>query len=355
MEVQTLKIVLASYSTVNFKHGGPRTQILQTKKSLEALGHEVKLHETWGSSFISDDVDLYHLFASNFAVYDLARYLNSMGKTFVTSPIFFTRRSVKTIRWTIRADTIIRKFIPGIWSDYGFTKDICNWSAAVLPNTSSEKMLLANGMQVPINNLHLIPNGVEDRFNSGNPKYFFQKYGVKDFILNVGHVGVERKNTLSLIRALSTIDHPAVIIGKISDTQEGKKCVNEAKKNKNLLLIDGLDHDSKLLLSAYAASKVFVLPARYETPGIAALEAGLAGSRIVITPFGGTKDYFQDMAHYVNPYSTQDISEGIKIALNTPIDNRLSAHIQNNFLWKHVAKKTVDVYEAVYNYKKSLK
>ena len=351
MEVQTLKIVLASYNTVNFKHGGPRTQILQTKKNLEELGHKVKLYETWDSSFISDDVDLYHLFASNFAVYDLARYLHSVGQAFVTSPIFFTRRSLKTIRWTIKADKIIREFIPGFWSDYGFTKDICTWSAAVLPNTSSEKMLLANGVQVPINNLHLIPNGVEDKFKSGDPKYFFQKYGIKDFILNVGHIGVERKNTLSLIRALSTIDHPAVIIGKISNTKEGAECVNEAKKNKNLFLIDGLDHDSKLLLSAYAAAKVFVLPARYETPGIAALEAGLAGARIVITPFGGTKDYFQDMAHYVNPYSIEEIKNGIKIALNTPRDNQLSTHIQNNFLWKHIAKKTADVYETVCNYK----
>ena len=165
-----MKIVLASYNTVNFKHGGPRTQILQTKKNLEELGHKVKLYETWNSSFISDDVDLYHLFASNFAVYDLARYLHSVGQAFVTSPIFFTRRSLKTIRWTIKADKIIREFIPGFWSDYGFTKAICTWSAAVLPNTSSEKMLLANGVKIPINNLHLIPNGVEDKFKFGDPQ-----------------------------------------------------------------------------------------------------------------------------------------------------------------------------------------
>tara|TARA_B100000700_G_scaffold330500_1_gene457056 strand:+ start:17365 stop:18417 length:1053 start_codon:yes stop_codon:yes gene_type:complete len=347
LEIQTLKIVLASYNTVNIKHGGPRTQMLQTKTNLEALGHEVKLYETWDDSFNNNDADLYHLFASNFAVYDLARHLNSTGKIFVTSPIFFTRRSEHTIRWTIRADNIMRKFISGIWSDYGFTKDICEWSSAILPNTSSEKMLLANGMNIPSKKLFLIPNGVEERFKSGNAKYFYDKYGIKDFILNVGHVGVERKNTLSLIRALSTIDHPAVIIGKISNTQEGKQCVYEAKKNKNLLLINGIDHDSELLSSAYAAAKVFALPARYETPGIAALEAGLAGSQIVITPFGGTKDYFEEMAHYVNPYSVDDIRNGIKIALHTPKNNKLSTHIQNKFLWKHIAKSTAEVYNAV--------
>jgi len=43
-----------------------------------------------------------------------------------------------------------------------------------------------------------------------------------------------------------------------------------------------------MLASAYAACDVFVLPSMFETPGIAALEAGLAGAKIVITKYGGT-------------------------------------------------------------------
>ena len=344
-----MKIVLASYHTVNVKHGGPRTQILQTKRHLEEFGHKVSLHETWGKDLTYDEADLYHLFASNFAVYDLARYLKDLGQTFVTSPIFFTRRSPSVIRWTLQAERIARKLAPGLWSDYGFTRDICNWSAAVLPNTKAEMSLLVDGMDVSCKNLHLIPNGVEEKFMQGKPDLFVNKYGISDFILNVGHIGVERKNTLSLVRALATIDHPAVIIGKISDTQEGKQCILEAEKNKNLLIIDGLDHHSDLLLSAYAAAKVFALPARYETPGIAALEAALSGAQIVITPHGGTKDYFEDMAHYVNPYSVEDIKAGLEIALNTPRDNTLKTHVGSNFLWKNICTKIVDVYRTVLN------
>ena len=78
-----------------------------------------------------------------------------------------------------------------------------------------------------------------------------------------------------------------------------------------------------------------------------ALEAGLAGARIVITPHGGTKDYFQEMAHYVNPYSIEDIRTGIEQALNAPRDDGLKNHIQNNFLWKDVAQMTSDVYRKV--------
>ena len=39
------------------------------------------------------------------------------------------------------------------------------------------------------------------------------------------------------------------------------------------------DHDDPLLASAYAAARVFALPSWFETPGLAALEAALAGRR----------------------------------------------------------------------------
>ena len=38
-----------------------------------------------------------------------------------------------------------------------------------------------------------------------------------------------------------------------------------------------LDHHDPLLASAYAAARVFALPSWFETPGLAALEAALAG------------------------------------------------------------------------------
>ena len=122
----------------------------------------------------------------------------------------------------------------------------------------------------------------------------------------MGHIGPARKNVLGLIRALRTIDHPAVIIGKIIG-KEGEQCLKEAAENKNILIIPGLENESEMLASAYAACDVFALPSLFETPGIAALEAALAGSKIVITPHGGTREYFGTMAHYVDPHSVDSI------------------------------------------------
>ncbi len=342
-----MKVTLASYHTIMMRHAGPTTHLLQMKKYLKKLGVELELLDIWKSR---DDIlktDLFHLHASNIGVYDLAGYLHSLNRKFVVRPIFFTRRSARMVRTVCKVNSLAQHIAPAIWSGYGITQDICSWAQRVLPNTSDEAKLIRDGLSIPEENITIIPNGVEKRFAEADPELFYKKYGVKDFILNVGHIGVPRKKTLSLIRALSKIDHHAVIIGRIFPSKEADLCIDEGEKNKNLTIITGIDHDSPMLASAYAACNVFVLPAMYETPGIAALEAGLAGAKIVITPHGGTKDYFENMATYVDPYNIASIRNGIEIALNQKSDDLLKDHIKNNFLWQKVAELTADIYRQI--------
>ena len=342
-----MKVTLASYHAITMRHGGPLTHILQIKKHLKKLGIEIELLDIWKPREDIFKTDLFHLHASNISLWDLAGYLHVHKTKYVVTPIFFTRRSVHTIRTVCRINTFTKHISPAIWSGYGITHDICNWAQHVLPNTNDEAQLIREGLLVPKQNITIIPNGVEKRFAEAGSSLFYKKYGVKDFILNVGHIGVPRKRTLSLIRALSKIDHPAVIIGRIFPSKEADICIEEGKRNKNLTIIKGIDHDSPMLASAYAASSVFALPAMYETPGIAALEAGLAGAKVVITPHGGTKDYFKDMATYVDPYSIASIRSGIEIALNQKSDDRLRNYIKNNFLWQKVAEQTADIYHQI--------
>jgi glycosyltransferase involved in cell wall biosynthesis len=343
-----MKIIMACFEAVSMNHGGPLVQILQTKKELERLGVNVELFDPW-KPFSKSDCDLVHIFSANVGTFHFARNLYAADIPFVVSPIFFTQHSSRTIRTAIAGNAFLNKFRSGIYSDYNFTRQICNWSKAVLPNTQEEAELVVRGLGVDEKKINVVPNGVEARFQAGNSSLFVKKYGVKNFILNVGHIGPIRKNVLGLIRALKSIDHPAVIIGKISKNHDGEECVREAAENKNIILIDGLQNNSKLLASAYAACDTFALPSLYETPGIAALEAGLAGAKIVITPHGGTKEYFKDMAEYVEPHSVDSIRNGILAALKKPKDDRLQQHIKSHYLWKHVAQKTLDVYKSVLN------
>jgi glycosyltransferase involved in cell wall biosynthesis len=341
-----IRVQVASYQAVSILHGGPNTQLRKTIQSLDQYGVEAKVFDAW-LRFKKEECDLVHLFAANIGTYHLANELQTLGVPLVVSPIFYRLQSPLLLRSFLYGTRALQSLTKSIWSDVALTADICNWSEKVLPNSRAEGDLLTKSLGVSQSKLTVIPNGVEERFYSADPTLFKRKFGVEGFILNVGHIGHRRKNVLALIHALSRINHPAVIIGRIIAGEYGDACVREAKKHKNILLIDGLDNESEMLASAYAAADTFVLPSLFETPGIAALEAGLAGAKIVITPHGGTREYFGDMATYVDPHSIDSIRNGVIQALQAKKSEGLREHIRREFLWQKISERTATVYREV--------
>ncbi len=344
-----MKIIFSTYLPISLISGGPRVQVLQTAKELNKLKVTVKFFDQWAKNDFMK-VDLVHLFAANIGTYHIAKILHQQKIPFVISPIVYSQRSNPLIRTATNLTYLIKKIKPGFYTDFQITKDICDWSKIVLPNTSDELDLINNGLSIDKMKLILIPNGVEDKFLKGSKTFFKKKFNLNNFLLNVGHIGPERKNIYRLINALKRTTHKLVIIGKISKDSSGDKCLKIANENPNILLIDGIDHDSPLLSSAYSSCSAFLLPSLFETPGIAALEAGLAGAPIVITEKGGTKDYFQNFAQYVNPYSKQSILNGIENSLREKKTDSLQKHIRNNFLWSSVAEKTLKAYKQALKY-----
>jgi glycosyltransferase involved in cell wall biosynthesis len=341
-----MRVLFATNQAASVMRGGVLTQALQTKSALENLGVHVTLFDTW-REFHPNEFDLVHIFTANMATYHLARAFRVHNLPIVISPVFFTRRSTKVVQNVITVDKLMSRFFRGFWTDYGLIAEMCHWAEALLPNTTDEAHLFEEAFRIPQKKITVVPNGVEERFAQAAQNLFEREYGIKNFILSVGHIGPERKNVLRLIEALEYINHPAAIIGRIEDTPSGRACLERAKRNPRLLIVDAISHDSMLLASAYAACNTFVLPSQFETPGIAALEAALAGAKIVITPFGGTRDYFGNNAIYVNPNSVEDIAKGIQTALERKKDTALSEHIRKEFTWNKVGEKTKQVYEHV--------
>ena len=343
-----MHVLFVTNQAAALTRGGVCTQVLQTKEVLENLGVHVTLFDTW-RNFQVNEFDLVHIFSANMATYHFARAVKAQGLPLVISPVFYTRRNAKVVQNVIKIDRFISRKVRGIWTDYGLIAEMCSWAEAIIPNTIEEGNLFVNAFGIPGEKVIVIPNGVEKRFAHATPGLFEREYGIKNFILTVGHIGPERKNILRLIEALERIDHPAAIIGRIEDTPSGRACLELANRNPRLLIIDAIPHDSMLLASAYAACDVFVLPSQFETPGIAALEAGLAGAKIVITPIGGTKEYFGNDAIYVEPTSVESIAKGIQAALENKNDEKLQTRIQKEFLWQIVGEKTIQVYKNILN------
>jgi glycosyltransferase involved in cell wall biosynthesis len=339
-----MNVSFATYQSISLLKGGPHTQLLETKKQLEHYGVTGSLFETW-REFQKEKTDLVHLFGAHIGTYHLARELHKIGVPLVVTPIFFSRHSVPFLRAAAAAGRRLKQVARGVWLDYEITREICSWAACVCPNTEAEAGLLTRGLGVPRSKIVVVPNGVSERFQNGNPALFRERYGINDFVLNVGHIGPERKNVLNLIKALENVQLPSVIIGRVERNEYAGRCLAEAKKNPRLVIVDQLSNDADLLASAYAACDVFVLPSQFETPGIAALEAGVAGAKVVVTPYGGTKEYFGDLAEYVDPTSPELIHHGITTALNREKSGALREHIRGHYLWQNVAEQTLAVYK----------
>src|SRR6266849_4230714 len=154
-----MNVCLASYQSVMLLKGGPRTQILQTKRCLEQLGVSVSLFASW-DNFKKDQIDLIHLFGANIGTYHFAREIHKLGIPMAVTPIYFTRHSAAFARAVIVADRFVRSVARGTWTDYGLVAEICRWAKAVLPNTRREGRLMEKGLRVEKEKITVIPNGV---------------------------------------------------------------------------------------------------------------------------------------------------------------------------------------------------
>ena len=219
-------------------------------------------------------------------------------------------------------------------------------SDLLLPNSQSEAEQLQRFFRVPKEKIKTVPNGVDPSFADAKPDLFCSKYGIRDFVLTVGRIE-PRKNQLQMIRALKGVKIPYVIIGDpVTQYWDYYRCC-QTESGSNVHFLSALRHDSPLLASSYAACKVFLLASWLETPGLAAMEAALAGAKLVITNQGAAPEYFQDFASYVSPWSLSEIRETTLKALSLPSSLDLKNHVALHYLWNEVAVRTQDCYRSL--------
>lgn len=354
------KVLFITHQLAFNSYGGAETQILETMNKINNLdgGYYVKLFDMYNDSI--EDYDIVHIFNPRSfpsESYVFSEYAKQKNVKVVTSPIYFTEpigRTLKDICFYSSKNLILKsrkiffKNKPLSYFDpFRFMDKLFKNSNLILPNTCEEYKLLRRYFSIPTEKFIIVPNGVDLAFKYGDPVLFFEKYGLRDYILFVGRID-KRKNVLRLIEAFtkSGIDSNLVIIGKVTDPEYYRRC-RERSSNK-VFFLPTFPHESEILKSAYKGARVIVLPSEYETPGLVALEGGLAGGNIVLTKIGGTKEYFKNYVWYVDPFSEKEIMDSLIDAYSKPFTNQLSNYIESNFTWEKVAEKTIDAYDKLF-------
>jgi glycosyltransferase involved in cell wall biosynthesis len=340
------KRVLYGASPGAFKsRGGGEVLLLKSKQYAEKLGFEIEVFD--GSQNFAD-FDLFHNFNLHRDCFGQLKKAKEAGLAVVVSPVYWP--SLKyALKWNQglgKKAGLLGVELLNRLDLFGLTKvsRMLEMADLVTPSSVAEAAVLERMFKLRPEKVSLIHNGVDARFQKATKKAFLEKFGLEGFVLYVGRIE-ERKNVLALVRAMKGLGEKLVVMGDAKAGSEGyaKKCLAEA--GGNAVFLPGVSHEDRLLASAYAACGVFALPSWYETPGLAALEAGLAGANIVVTGEGCTREYFSGFASYARPESVKDIREKVLLELGKPKGLGLKRHILQNFLWENTAAETKAAYE----------
>jgi glycosyltransferase involved in cell wall biosynthesis len=328
--------------------GGGENQLVQTGRHLEALGVPVRPFSPWTDRL--NAARLIHLFGMSREGLELARVARARCLPVVLSPIcWYDPRSLAALaggplaaardlaRWAVL------RAIPRCPT---WRRDLLGLADAVLPNSSAEAGQLVRLFAADPSRVRVVPNGVEPRFARAAPDLFRGRYGLGEFVLYAGRVE-PRKNVRGLIDAVRATGVNLVVIG---DAPPGREAYQEdcrAAGSGAVTWLPAVGHDDPLLASAYAAARVVALPSWFETPGLAALEAALAGRAVVVTPYGSAREYFGGLVEYARPDRPAELAQALARAWEAGPDPRLAGHVTARFLWSEVARQTAEVYEQV--------
>jgi glycosyltransferase involved in cell wall biosynthesis len=200
--------------------------------------------------------------------------------------------------------------------------------------------------QLPADRIRIVPNGADRRFASADPELFRARYGGKPFVLCVGRIE-PRKNQLTLVRALANTGLRLVLVGDTVPGHEryAEQCRREVGADAHF--VGRLATDDPLLASAYAACACLALVSWYETPGLAALEAAMTGTPLVLPQGGCAAEYFGKRAEYVPPDDAGTIRGAVLRAAARPRDPETARLVADYFTWQKVAQATAEAYASL--------
>ncbi|HHV63437.1 MAG TPA: glycosyltransferase family 4 protein [Firmicutes bacterium] len=336
-EGKRVRVLFQSRPDILTLPAGDTIQLFETMQHLRRLGvhidHSGELHPPL------DGYDLVHLFNITRIAETRVQCDNAVaqGKPVVISTIYWnmeeyfereeTRHAADLLKWWKR--------------DNAYRAETLKKASLLLPNAVSEMELIKKdfGVDRPY---RVVPNGADPGFGDAKASEFVAEYGVDKIILCVGRIS-PRKNQLAVVKALRCVDIPLFFIGSVNDPFYLELCRKHA--GPHVRFVTHMPHSR--LASAYKAAKVHVLASWYDTPGLASLEAAVAGCNIVSTNRGTAREYFGDLAWYCDPADPDSIRRAVLDAYESAPRSALVDVVKREFTWERAAQVTLEAYRTV--------
>jgi len=338
-----LRTLFVTRVHIGLGRGGLQKQIYRTAECLRERGVEVVYYDPWKDQ--ANEVDVCHFFGSFSHMYYHFERAKQLGKPVVISPVFAPYNAPL---WQVVLGVKVSKYIPGFLTAYKLLGKMLTQADRVLPLHEEEARRLTKCFRVPKDHITIIPNGIDRRFAEGDPTLFKEKYGISDFVLQVGSID-PNKNQLAVIKAMADLPYTYVSIGNVllNNIAYREKC--EAMAGENVLFVGQLDYSDPLLASAYAAAKVFMLPSYSEVMPLALYEACQAGCRIIVSKNIPICNELRSHVYIADPDNQRQLKALIVKAMNSDADEKLRRAALSMPTWEEVAGQILDVYKDVIN------
>ena len=345
------KVLFIVAPTQYLPSGGIQTQVRRTQVELEKKGYEIEMFSRT-KAYRASEYLCGHVWRAGLSTYMDTLSLANQGVPFVLSTIFLRGTLSRFSRLNYRyLHNLLERNPFHLMNDTLCARVQAKLCRAALPNTQFEAEYCYETIRLGTEKTTVIPNGVDtdwlvEKQNYRKDQTLFDQ----PFVLCVGRIDDPRKNFDLVVQACLKLKIRCVLVGSLNANPTrgpGKKIRQAVNDNPDLIKYLGvMPHGNPGLAELFQKCTILALPSDFETPGLAALEAGFCGSKIIITPVGGTREYFQDDVEYVQPKKSRLLELAIIKCIDQTQSTDLSLRIGRDYTWANVARLTAEVYES---------
>lgn len=269
-----------------------------------------KFHSLWRQRGISKDLkkDNIHLFHGLSGEIPLSLKAHGIKSIVTIHDLIFMRypRLYKTIDRSIYR------------SKFSYA---CSHADKIIAISKQTKADIVEFMGINPEKIQVIYQSCHPAFKQLHPieekRAVLYKYGLPDeFILSVGTIE-ERKNVLSVVKAIRHIDIHLVVAGRgTSYAKEVKAYIRQhGLSNKVTFIHNASTYE---LAKLYQSALIFIYPSLFEGFGIPIIEALYAGTPVITTTGGCFREAGGEHSWYVSPKNVEEISHAIQQLMDDP-------------------------------------
>jgi glycosyltransferase involved in cell wall biosynthesis len=319
-------------------HGGFQIQIEQTKSALEEIGVEAEWLRWWDST---QSGDIIHYFGRPSVAF--IEFAHQKGIKVVMSELLTGLGSRSSTQRSLQKFliTLSQKLLPS-----SFTAKLA-WEAyqkadAIVALTPWEKQLMVEMFDSSPDEVHVIPNGVEEVFFQSSSSHNCSDRA--DHLVCTATIA-KRKMVSEIAEASILAKTPIWIIGNPYSEQDPYylRFLQIVKESEGIVRYEGGISDRQRLADIYRSARGFVLLSTMESLSLSALEAAASGCPLLLSDLPWARSSFGEHARFCSDSSVTGMSR----ALRQFYDLHRHPSSLTPARWRDVATSLKDLYQAI--------